>query len=133
MGLLGVSDETFHLLRRFIANRFYPHHMPGFTRALLNKPLRAGGAFAFRHGIEQIGSDEYAIGSALRGYKNDARSLRLIAEPLSRRRKNENKDESDHEVILPRRARKIPKNQPPAEAARRCALFSRVFRHLPSF
>ena len=111
LGLVGVGNEAFDFLRGFIANGLHPDNMPRLTGALLNELLRALGTLAFGHDVKQFGRDKHAIRSMLRSHQDDAGRFRLIAEPISGRGEDKNQNDADNQVVLPRRARKIPENQ----------------------
>lgn len=128
-----IGNKALDLFFGFVSYGLDPDHMPGFPGSLPDKILRFGGSFCIRNSLQQFSSDENAISAVQRRHQDDAGGFGLIVEPLSRGSKNEDENEADSNIVLPRGSREVPKDEPLTEASSRNCLCSCGLRHYSEF
>jgi len=106
-----VRDEALYFLFGFVSYRLYAIHAPGLSGPLTNQLLRFRPAALIGKRSQQFRRDENPVRTVQRGHQHDACPFRLIVEHDAWRRKDENQNEPDDNVVLPGGARKIPKNK----------------------
>jgi hypothetical protein len=77
----GIRNKALYFLLGFISNGFDANDVPLFAGALADKFRRFSGSIPLWQFLQKFRRNENAIGSVERRHQNDARRLRLIAEP----------------------------------------------------
>src|ERR1700689_1815008 len=107
----GVRDVPLDLEFRIVTNGLHSHHLVGFARFLINQILTSLQAVGIIQAIQQICLDERAVVALFRRQKNDACRPRLVAKELAWDGEDEEKNQYNHDIVLPGATRKVPENK----------------------
>src|SRR4051794_35334201 len=109
--------------------------MPGLPGSRLNESVCAGRPRCFGFTRQKFSCDEDSINPVRGREKNQARRFGGVVKPIPRGAENEDEDQADHYVVLPRSAGKVPEQKTFAKPRSRNGRMPRSLTHpfsLPS-